>query len=410
MTTPRTSGGREAAAGQPPFDLARLIHPRKEAEFLAGYWEKKPLIIHRDDPEYYSGLLTLADMDTILSTSGIRSSELRIVSDGNEIPLSQVVSGQPGGQAAALEGLYETYRKGATINLTFLHERYAPLTSLCRSLAGQLSCGFQTNVYLTPGGRARGLTPHYDTHDVFVVQAYGSKHWRLYESPIHLPLPTQPSQKGKDGFGVPVAEFDLQSGDMLYLPRGTVHEAVSNDCASLHLTIGIMPIVWAQVVRESLEHVISNDTRFREALPLGFAWDTGAQRRAGERLDELIGSLRDAVSTQQQIGLAAKRAMVARQPGLGGHLLDLERLERIEVSTRVGRRPDLQWRLTGDGGTANLEFHGKSVTLPADFMDELRFVAAADSFTGRDIPGPLDDPGRVTLVRTLVREGFCTLG
>jgi Cupin superfamily protein len=142
MTTAHIGAGREAAGTQPPLDLASLIQPIPAADFLADYWEQQPLIVHRADPGYYSGLLTLYDMDRILSTSGLRTSEeVRLVSDGKEIPLGQVISGQAGGQLAALEGVYEAYRKGATVNLVFLHERHEPLAALCRSLAAQLSCG-----------------------------------------------------------------------------------------------------------------------------------------------------------------------------------------------------------------------------------------------------------------------------
>jgi hypothetical protein len=41
----------------------------------------------------------------------------------------------------------------------------------------------------------------------------------------------------------------------------------------------------------------------------------------------------------------------------------------------------------------------------------LRFVvSAAQPFTGRDIPGGLDEAGRLVLGRTLQREGALTLG
>ncbi|MFJ9909859.1 hypothetical protein ACIRVK_44995 [Streptomyces sp. NPDC101152] len=51
------------------------------------------------------------------------------------------------------------------------------------------------------------------------------------------------------------------------------------------------------------------------------------------------------------------------------------------------------------------------VRLPAAVADELRFVAGSgnEGVTAKNIPGDLDDPGRLTLMHTLVREGFLTL-
>jgi ribosomal protein L16 Arg81 hydroxylase len=409
MTAMHTSAVREAAITQPPPGLEGLIAPVSVDDFVAGYWERQPLLVRRGDPGYYAGLLSLPDMDRLLSTSGFRSAEVRLVSDGREIPVEQVVSAQAGKQSAALEGVYEAYRKGATVNLVFLHERYEPLGALCRSLAAQFSCACQTNVYLTPGGRERGLTPHYDTHDVFVVQAYGSKHWRLYDSPTELPLGSQAVIKPVDGFGEPVREFDLEAGDLLYLPRGTVHEAVSNDSASLHLTIGVIPIVWGSVARDILDAAIAEDADFRRSLPVGFAEDPEKQKEAAARLAELVGRFAAGISADTAIQHAARKALVTRQPALGGHLLDLEAVGGLTLDTEVWRRPELQWLLAGTGDAVTLEFHGKVVQFPPYVAEELRAAASGDRFTGRGLPGALDDAGRINLVGILVREGFCTL-
>src|SRR5438093_4805309 len=52
------------------FSLTRMLHPVKRAHFVQHYWEKQPLRIRRNDPDYYSDLLTLADVDRILSATG----------------------------------------------------------------------------------------------------------------------------------------------------------------------------------------------------------------------------------------------------------------------------------------------------------------------------------------------------
>jgi hypothetical protein len=56
-----------------------------------------------------------------------------------------------------------------------------------------------------------------------------------------------------------------------------------------------------------------------------------------------------------------------------------------------------------------LEFNGKTIRMPSRVAGELGFIATAREFTPTEIPGGLDEAGRMRLVTTLVREGFLTL-
>jgi ribosomal protein L16 Arg81 hydroxylase len=152
--------------------LSRLVHPIDPDTFRHHYWERQPLIVARDDPLFYEDLLSLPDVDHILATSSVRNANLRVVKEGREMPIADLVTSW-GSNATGLETLYAQYRDGWTIVLNSLHERWEPLARLCRSLADDFSAATQVNVYLTPRN-AKGLTTHFDTHDVFVVQVAGS--------------------------------------------------------------------------------------------------------------------------------------------------------------------------------------------------------------------------------------------
>lgn len=401
------SAGR-GAGKRLPFTFADLISPVAVDEFRSGQWEKKHIVLHRDDPEHYAGVLTLADMDELLATSRLRSSDLRIVQDGKETPMSELVGDDGSSYANAIESVYAQYRKGATVNLLFLEQQWAPLSRLCRSLADALDAMFHVNVYLTPAG-TRGLSEHYDTHDVFVMQVYGSKRWRLYKSPMQLPLRTQRYLRPKEGLGDPIADFTLRAGDLLYMPRGTVHEAVSNETASLHLTIGVQPMLWADVFRKAVEQATENDIRFRRALPLGFGGDDEDRHEAQTRAAELVDVLRDSLRPDDLVASARTRAQLVRKPSLEGHLLDLEALAGVGLDTKVLRRTETVWRLAVREEEIGLEFHGKVLHFPSHVGPQLRYLTEASICTAREIPGPLDEDGRLVLVRTLVKEGFVTL-
>jgi ribosomal protein L16 Arg81 hydroxylase len=389
------------------FDFKYLIDPVAAETFGRVYWEKQPLIIRRTNPDYYRGLLSLENVDSILSTSSIRPPEIRLLYDGKETPLKQLRANRLGSPAVQLESLYEEYRKGSTIVLQFLHERWRPLTELCRSLAAELSAYFQVNAYLTPANE-KGLNTHYDAHDVFVLQAEGSKHWRLYRGPIHLPLPGQTYNPQMEP-GELVEELDLRPGELIYIPRGFMHDAVAVDSTSLHLTVGVIPVTWAAVVLQAAESVIEEDARFRESLPLGFAANAELKALAKDRFVELLAVLHKRMEAMPCIENAAEKALLGRQPLLDGHLLDLEGVSRLNVETKIWRRLNLQWSLSTAGKDVLLHFHGKMVQVPAHAESTLRFITEAEQFAAADLPGDLDDTGKLVLLQRLIREGFLTL-
>ena len=114
--------------------------------------------------------------------------------------------------------------------------------------------------------------------------------------------------------------------------------------------------------------------------------------------------------------LVTRRMLQRRPPALTGHLMDLETLPAVDLDTTLRCRPDLQWRLTRDDEQIHLEFHAKTIDLPAYVEDEIAFMTKADRFTGAEVPSDLDDEGRLFAhadscgVDVLQRELRCGLG
>ncbi|MGW3177344.1 JmjC domain-containing protein [Streptomyces sp. NPDC001153] len=168
------------------FDMERLIHPVEVKRFIDEYWEQKPLHIERREPDHYADLLTLDDVDRLLTLAGPSFDTIRVVVDGNETSITEISKRGPLGRTNTLEAIYDHYRQGSTVVLNSLDDRWEPLQQLVQALGAEVSAGFQVNVYLTPAGKARGFKPHYDTHDVLIAQVHGSKQWRLYGAPYEL--------------------------------------------------------------------------------------------------------------------------------------------------------------------------------------------------------------------------------
>jgi ribosomal protein L16 Arg81 hydroxylase len=402
--------GQAAPSARPFLDLCRLIHPVDVATFQRDYWEKQYLIVHRTEPAYFADLLTLDGVDQALSGSGVLLDHLRVVLNGRETPISELSAEGRNGDTNAPEVLLEHYRNGSTIVLNSLNQRWEPLRGFGHGLGADLSSRIQMNVYLTPAG-GQGFAPHYDMHDVFVIQVHGTKQWRLSRPPLELPLQSQPYDKSQPPPEVD-EELTLHVGDTLYLPRGTVHSATANETASVHVTIGIHPVLYSQAIEGAVKRLGENDVRFRHGFPIGFANDEDRQRQAAQTITELLDVLRSTLSPADMVAQSVTTAASINAPTLRHHLTDLERLDQLDLDTRVRRRPDLRWHLTVVDDTLNLHFHNKTVHLPAFVADEVRYVAGTDGdgFTGSAIPGDLDEPGRVVLLRSLLREGFLTLG
>jgi mannose-6-phosphate isomerase-like protein (cupin superfamily) len=308
-----------------------------------------------------------------------------------------------------MEAVFERYRNGSTIVVNALEQRWAPLQRLAESLGAELNARLQMNIYVTPPGN-RGFAPHYDMHDVFIAQVHGTKHWRISKHSYELPLNGQAYDKSQPE-PTPDREFDLRAGDLLYLPRGTVHSATSNERVSAHVTIGVHPVLFSQLIENAVPKAFTDDVRFRKGLPIGFATDPRLQDQVRDTLTELVDVLQTHLSSQDLTGDAVKRTTTIGMPILRHHLTDLDQMDNVQLTTAVRPRPGIRFRISTNDHVVSLDFHGKTVTMPLHVTDELQFVVGREAAcTGADIPGDLDDDGRLTLVRTLLREGFLTRG
>jgi hypothetical protein len=285
----------------------------------------------------------------------------------------------------------EEWERGATIVLQGLHLHRPELGAFCRSLERTLGHPAQVNAYYTPRA-AQGLPVHHDTHDVFVLQVSGEKRWLVYEPALELPLRNQKYTAELGGPGEPVHDLVLRPGDMLYLPRGWLHEALTSDSDSLHLTVGVNVATWLDAFKAALEEC-GDELGFRRSVRDGV-------------VDELVELLRGRLTTDAVERRAAQKLARTRRPIRDGQLSQLRAVEELDVDTEVEVRGTVLVHASEHNGSFELTFDGKEVAFPARIRDEVSWVLERDDpFTAADLPGDLDDESRLVLVRRLVREG-----
>ncbi len=347
----------------------------------------------------------------MLATTAPRTPSFRLVKDGTPlVPSSYTRSGTVGGMpyqgAADVARMYRAFADGATIVLQSLHRSWAPLASFCRSLELELSHPAQANAYLTPAG-ATALAPHHDTHDVFVLQVHGRKHWRVSEPVVDAPLPRHRSQREQAGAQPVLFETELTPGQCLYLPRGFVHAATTQEGMSLHITIGIHAVTLHDVLAAVLDRA-AEERAFREALPLGFARDDGAKALA-EAVAEAVAEASRWLASLDTSPVAAgvrRRFWSQRPPLLEGQLQQLERLDRLDDHSVVVRRTGSICEFDdSDPSRLRLLLGDRELVLPRAVEPAVRRLTEGSPMAVSALADLLDGPSRLVLVRRLVLEG-----
>jgi len=184
---------------------------------------------------------------------------------------------------------WENYQSGCSLRLLCPHKHNDVLHSLLSTLEWEWGSMVGANVYLTPPGASQGFAPHYDDIEAFILQLEGYKHWKVY-APLNkeetLARTSSPDYTDEDLKGVePVLDVVVGPGDLLYMPRGWIHQACTTDHKghSLHLTVSAMQQwAWADFLEllmpEALEAAAASvtSTSLREGLPLRFLDYMGA--------------------------------------------------------------------------------------------------------------------------------------
>lgn len=210
--------------------------------------------------------------------------------DGGTVPEDQYadVVGELGAPRRRLNKrrFYARLRGGATLVVNRFENYSLRALALCNEVHGFSGWRTAGNAYLSIGGRGT-FGRHWDTHDVFAVQLIGRKRWRVYPPTLPLPLDRHTSEgSGAVCPTTPVLDCLLETGDVLYVPRGFWHHVIPTDGPSFHLSVG----TYAPSVHDFLMWACAR--RLPAAIAARRSFTAAVQRRD---LEEALGALRDIV-------------------------------------------------------------------------------------------------------------------
>ncbi len=219
-----------------PLTLLGGISPE---QFMRQYWQKKPLLIRAAVPNF-KPLVNEAELLALAANDEVESRLVEHTAKGWK--LSQGPINKPPGKK---KKDWTLLVQGMDLHVRAVHEllaqfRFVPdarLDDLMISLAGQLG----------------GVGPHFDSYDVFLLQAAGRRRWQI-SAQKDLTLVDGAPLKILQNFK-PTQEYILEPGDMLYLPPRYAHDGVALDAGCQTYSIGFRAPRAGELARELLHRL-----------------------------------------------------------------------------------------------------------------------------------------------------------
>lgn len=183
------------------------------AQFMKRHWQKKPLLIRQAVPDM-KPLISRADLLAMVESEEVESRH--IVRKGKQWTLKKgpmnrksLPSFKTPDWTVLIQGV-DLHHDG--VHSLLQQFRFVPDARLDDLMIS----------YATEGG---GVGPHFDSYDVFLLQAQGQRKWRIgrqkkFELQEGVPLKILKNFE-------PEAEYVLNPGDMLYLPPGYAHDGIA---------------------------------------------------------------------------------------------------------------------------------------------------------------------------------------
>ena len=211
--------------------------------FMKRYWQKKPLLVRQAVP----GFKPLLDRAELFELAANEDAQTRMV--------IQEPGSKPGWrfkhgpfQRRALPPLKQPGWTILVQGVDLHHERVHDLMNQFRFVPDARLDDLMLS-YASDGG---GVGPHYDSYDVFLLQAFGQRRWRIGRQK-DLSLQPDVPLKILANFK-PEVEYVLEPGDLLYLPPRYAHDGIAEgECMTY--SIGFRIPNRAELARELLQRL-----------------------------------------------------------------------------------------------------------------------------------------------------------
>lgn len=256
--------------------LQWILSPIGTDQFFNDIFQKRVLVLKRSTNGYYDGFFNTEDFNNMLKDNNVLY--------GKDVNVASYVSGvrhthnplKKEMQRVTIADALQHFQNGRSLQCVHPQVFNDKVWYICDVLQEVFCSYVGANNYLTPAGSS-GFAPHFDDIDAFMLQTEGRKHWKIY-APESLDdtLPLESSDNFKDSDFAdrkPVFDGWLDQGDVLYVPRGFIHQANTGpEKHSHHVTISVCrkfsyAQFFEQASSEFIQLLTDKSKKLRGALP-----------------------------------------------------------------------------------------------------------------------------------------------
>jgi hypothetical protein len=388
--------------------LSSLIVPDRVEAFMRDTWGREARQYRGTLGEAAGALLSSDSFELMLATLNRAHEGWLHLARGGLKRIPQEMVDADG--MLDLRKVRAVFAAGETLYLTKAERLSRPLMALCRAIEIDLATqgvdlrhAPSCHVFLTPPG-AQGFPVHTDEHGSFILQLEGEKEWVIYEPtanwpPAHvIPRPGGVDRTSLENFTGHV--YHLAAGDVLYMPEWWPHEARTSVAHSLHVTLRLFPLRWADV----LSDLSTSHPYLQRLVPRGVAAEPES---AAEALSDLLASMPFRQDLPGLLDQARRRRAIARPALPNGRIRQVIDADQIDLDTELERSVDQTCVVFGENDEVCIGYPGGVIHGPPEIRPVFDYVSAATAFRPRDLP-PIEDGeyDRVEVARYLVREGL----
>jgi 50S ribosomal protein L16 3-hydroxylase len=222
----------------------QLLNNLTPAQFLADYWQKKPLLIRGAIP-HFKNLLSANEMAGLACEEGVQA---RIIK-------------QTKGKWSLKHGPFDErdFAKLPAKNWTLLVQsvnHYVPEAAYLLALFNFIPHARLDDLMVSYAPTGGGVGAHVDSYDVFLLQGSGKRNWKI-SAQKDLSLVENAPLKILKKFKAE-QEWTLEAGDMLYLPPQIAHWGISESDDCMTYSIGFRAPKTQELQHEFLSYLQDN--------------------------------------------------------------------------------------------------------------------------------------------------------
>ena len=349
--------------------LKDLVAPLAEHEFLESFAQKRRFFVKTTQPDRAAPLLPWATINHLVEAGVIPSSKFRLILKGRPISESMYRRGQK--KRLHPDILQQLAAQGVSIVIDGIDKYVPSIATLADAIERRIGHMVWVNCYIT-FGTASAFKPHYDTHDVLVVQVYGVKRWRGYGIPVVHPVTAFSHHQAEITLGKADWEELIEPGDMLYVPRGEAHDAICVVKPSVHLTIGILAPNGLELLKWMVQRAVNDEVFRMDVTRVG---GHEALNNHGQLLKQHLHDLIDQLSFDAFLDDADQQRSPRVRLNLG---LD----NVLTPNTWLAPTPRRRLELDADaGGEVELTVGGNAIRLSADAGRTLHLLLENDGLS-----------------------------